>query len=146
MRGAPRWFGQLTWELPWSVAALRARIVARQNPIPSRSGCYVFTGSSGALVPGRVLYVGKAIDLRRRVRVYLIDYMKTVATAHKGGAFLFDYRDRNGDDNTYVRWAIYGDPIGLEGALMDYLEPWYNDRNEEIQLADEELLDASLLP
>ena len=72
--------------------------------------------------------------------------MKTAATKHKGRAFLFDYRDKHGDDNVYVRWAVYGDPVGLEGALISYLEPWYNDRDEDVELADEELLEASLLP
>ena len=146
MARAPIWFGQLTWELPWTVAALRARIKARQNPSPSRSGCYVFTATAGKLVPGAVLYVGKAIDLRSRLRGYLVDYMKSAATKHKGRAFLFQYRHAHGDDNVFVRWAIFGDPVGLEGALMDYLEPAYNDRDEIVELAGDEHLDPSLLP
>jgi len=157
MSKAPLWLGQLTWEVPWNVAALRARIEAGQNPIPSRPGCYVFTATAGKLVPGKVLYVGKADDLRTRISGrettrtpraggYLVDYMKTAKTRHKGCAFLFEYRYDHGDDNLYVRWAIIGDPIRLEGALIDYLKPDCNDRQETVELADDELLDPSLLP
>jgi hypothetical protein len=146
MAKAPLWFKQLTWELPWSVAALRAKIKARQSPIPSRPGCYVFTNSAGEMVVDEVLYVGKAVDLRRRVTGYLVDYMKTKATKHKGRAFVFEYREIHTDDNIYVRWAIYGDPIGLEGGLIGYLHPQLNDRLEYNELADDGLLDPTFLP
>jgi hypothetical protein len=146
MPKAPLWFNQLTWALPWSVAALRAKIKARQSPVPSRPGCYVFTASPGAMVVDEVLYVGKALDLKRRVTGYLVDYMKTKPTDHKGRAFIFEYRDIYTDDNLYVRWAIYGDPTGLEGGLMAYLNPRMNDRLEDDELSDDELLDPALLP
>ncbi|MBY0512818.1 MAG: hypothetical protein K2P78_02785 [Gemmataceae bacterium] len=142
----PLWFTQLTWSLPLSVAAVRARMRARETPIPARPGCYAFTAAPAELAPGQVLYVGKAIDLRSRVRGYLVDYMKTAATKHKGRAFVFDYRHQHGDENTYVRWAVYGDPIRLEGALMEHLEPVMNDRIEYSDLDDDEGLDADLLP
>lgn len=142
---APLWYPQLTWSIPISVAILRSRM-REQNPIPSRPGCYAFTSTPGPLVPGQVLYVGKAIDLKTRIRGYLVDYMETAATKHKGRAFIFEYRDRHTNARIYVRWAIYGDPTGLEGGLIDYLEPQMNDRIEEVELADDERLDPKLLP
>jgi hypothetical protein len=121
-------------------------IKARQNPIPSRPGCYVFTSSQGEMVVDDVLYVGKAVDLRKRVVSYLVDYMQTKATKHKGKAFIFEYRHLNTDDNLYVRWAIYGDPIGLEGGLIGYLHPQLNDRFEYDELAYDEGLNPTFLP
>jgi len=98
------------------------------------------------MVVDEVLYVGRALDLRRRVTGYLVDYMKTKATKHKGRAFIFEYRDIHKDDNIYVRWAIYGGPIGLEGGLIAYLNPRLNDRFEDDELSDDEFLDPKLLP
>jgi excinuclease UvrABC nuclease subunit len=146
MPRAPVWYDQLTWSVPLSVAVVRARIHARANPIPPRPGCYVFTDGPGAMVPGDVLYVGKAIDLKSRVRGYLVDYMTTAATKHKGRAFVFEYRHLYGDDRLFVRWAIYGDPVRLEGALIEHLEPQMNDRLEAVELADDESLDPDLMP
>jgi hypothetical protein len=139
----PVWFNQLVWGLPWSVAALRARIKADQNPIPDRPGCYVFTGDAGdTLVRGAVLYVGKAMNLRTRLRGYLVDYMKTAPSKHKGKVLIFDHRHQHGDDNCFVRWTMYGDPIGLEGALIVFLNPLCNDKIEEVELGDDESLDS----
>jgi hypothetical protein len=55
MSQVPAWYNQLTWSVPMSVALVRSRIQARQNPIPPRPGCYVFTGAPDALVPGRYM-------------------------------------------------------------------------------------------
>lgn len=132
---APVWYQQLQFS--------PIHAVNRISPtgIPDLPGCYLFTANDGALVPENVLYVGKAKNLRTRLRGYLVNYMAVKATNHKGRAFLFDYRDRFGDGRLFVRWTIYGDPSTLEASLIDYLNPDFNDRYETAGFADEEALD-----
>ena len=113
----------------------------KSRDLPDRPGCYVFTADGGPLVPGQVLYVGKALSLRSRVRGYLVDYMETAPTRHKGRAFLFEYRHDKGDNKLFLRWTLYGDPTTLEASLIDHLEPLFNDRQESDPFADDEGLD-----
>ena len=49
------------------VARAKIKRCARQSPIPSRPGCYVFTNSPGEMVVDEVLYAGKAVDLKEGV-------------------------------------------------------------------------------
>jgi hypothetical protein len=137
----PLWYTQTHFNSPRPVSGIKAA-----RDIPDLPGCYVFTETRGALTPGRVLYVGKAFSLKTRVRGYLVDYMKTKATKHKGRAFIFEYRDDHGDRNLYLRWAIYGDPGELEASLIDYLRPDCNDRDEANPLADDEPLNPAYMP
>lgn len=140
----PRWFAQLTWSPPWSVAALNQQRVA----IPGQPGCYVFTEHGGALMPDDVLYVGKAKRLRSRLGGYLVDYRKTRPTKHKGRAFIFERRHTAGDHATFVRWTVYGGKTGeLEANLCLFLWPSCTDRWEtEHELwDDDEGLDQQLL-
>ena len=132
----PLWYTQLHFNAPRPIP-----LVKLARDIPDRPGCYVFTSSAGPLRPGEVLYVGKALSLRSRLRGYLVDYMTTAPTKHKGRAFLFEYRHDRGDRNLYLRWTIYGDPRQLEASLIDYLEPMFNDRDETDPFSDDEPLD-----
>lgn len=136
----PNWYAQLVWQGPFSVAT-----VARGN-VPEAPGLYVFTDNPGPLAPGKVLYVGKAKCLKQRLGGYLVDYMATAPTKHKGRAFIFEHRHDHGDQNTYLRWAVYGDPIAVEGSLIQFLEPACNDRFEPAFLEDYDELDARFMP
>ncbi len=135
MAASPVWFKQIRFSTACAVNRIH------KNKLPSLPGCYVFTAGRGALVPDKVLYVGKAIDLRNRLRGYLVNYMETAATTHKGRAFLFEYRYKFGDGKLFLRWTIYGDPNTLEASLIDYLNPMFNDRTEPDGFADEEGVD-----
>jgi len=50
-------------------------------------------------------------------------------------------RDKRGNRNLYVRWTIYGDPVGIEGDLILFLEPAFNSRWEDTNLTEDEALD-----
>jgi len=141
MASPPLWYGQLIFSHPEPVSRLRVT-----RAIPDLPGCYVFTESPGPLVPGQVLYVGKANRLKSRLGGYLVDYMQTTPTRHKGRAFIFEHRHRFGDQRLFVRWTIYGDPASLEGSLIAYLNPAMNDRDELPGLADDEALDPRSSP
>jgi len=141
MESKPLWYRQVQFTPPRPIPIVRAA-----HDIPDRPGCYVFTADNGPLVPGNVLYVGKALSLRKRVRGYLVDYMRTAPTRHKGRAFIFEYRHDHGEMNLFLRWTIYGDPSQLEASLIDHLNPACNDRDEGDTFADDEPLDARYLP
>lgn len=134
----PVWYKQLDFSIaqPISIARERGRI-------PGRPGCYVFTETSGILVPESVLYVGMALDLRERLQIYFFDYTQkdVPKDVHKGGAFIWDARKTRSDQRVFVRWTIYGDPRTLEASLIDYLNPQCNSRYETGGFADDEGLD-----
>jgi excinuclease UvrABC nuclease subunit len=141
MATPPLWYTQVQFN-----AARPIPLVRLARDIPDRPGCYVFTADGGPLVPGRVLYVGKALSLRERVPGYLVDYLRTRPTTHKGRAFLFEHRHLHGDRNLFLRWTIYGEPRQLEASLIDYLQPQCNDRWESDPFADDEPLDPRFVP
>jgi len=143
MSAGPAWFEQLNWSAVWSVAAL----ANNRRPIPEGSGCYVFTEEASGLRPGKVLYIGKAENLRTRLGGYLVDYRNTRPTKHKGRAFVFEHRDRIGDHATYLRWVLYGGKTGeLEANLCEFLWPDCTDRWEKHELwDDDESIDPRLL-
>jgi hypothetical protein len=127
MASIPKWFAQLNWSHVWSVAELSLN----RNSIPDISGCYIFTADASGLRPNRVLYVGKATNLRQRLGGYLVDYMNTTTTDHKGRAFIFEHRSKVGDHKTFVRWVEYGGkPEELEANLCEFLWPDCTDRWE----------------
>ena len=137
MSDLPLWFTQLYWSSPVKISQIHT------GNIPPQPGCYVFTEDDGPLVPGNVLYVGKAIRLRTRIPGYLADYRNIKATDHKGKAFIFEARHKG--KQLYLRWTLYGDTIGLEGDLIGHLEPQVNSRWEEEFLADDEGLDPQFV-
>lgn len=108
---------------------------------------YAFTQDPGPLVPERLLYVGKAANLRRRLGGYLVDYTRTAVTSHKGRAFLFEFRRTHGDHRLFLRWVVYGGHLDeLESSLIWHLNPQLNDRYECFPLlADDETLDQRML-
>ena len=133
---APIWYTQVQFSPPRPAGQVAG------PSIPDSPGCYVFTESAGPLVPGKVLYIGRALSLRDRLRGYLVDFMATAPTRHKGRAFIFEHRHKHGNNRLFLRWAIYGDPNTLEASLIDHLNPVMNDRWESAGFADEESLDA----
>jgi len=137
----PTWFKQLSWSPTRSVGSMK------RSDIPSISGCYALTSRNRALLENNVLYVDKTTNLRNRVWGYLNDYMNVKPTSHKGRGFIFEYRDKYGDENLYARWTIFGGNIDhLEANLIWYLNPELNDRYEQGELWDDtELLDPKLL-
>ncbi len=137
----PLWYTQVHFN-----AARAIPLVKTAGDIPDRPGCYVFTANDGPLVPGEVLYVGKALRLKSRVRGYLVDYMKTAPTKHKGRAFLFEFRHLHGDKALFLRWTVYGDPSQLEASLIDHLRPQLNDRDEGNPFGDDEGLNPVFMP
>jgi excinuclease UvrABC nuclease subunit len=138
----PLWYTQVQFNPARPIPLVR---IARD--IPDGPGCYVFTEDAGPLVPGQVLYVGRARNLRRRVGGYLVDYMAaTRPTTHKGRAFIFHHREQKQDRNVFLRWTVYGDPVQLEASLIDLLDPQYNDRFESNPYADDEWLDPRFMP
>jgi len=137
----PLWYTQVQFNAARPIPLVRAA-----RDIPDKPGCYVFTADGGPLVPGKVLYVGKALSLKERVPGYLVDYMRTAPTTHKGRAFLFEHRHTHGDRNLFLRWTIYGEPRQLEASLIDYLNPQCNDRFESNPFADDEALDPRFMP
>ncbi len=142
MSDVPAWYSQLRWSPARSIRAIRANMSQIPHGV---AGCYVFTRNSGEKIPGKVLYVGKAINLRTRLPGYLVDYMKTRPTKHKGRAFMFEARSHSGDNNIYLQWTQYGDPNRLEAGLIDYLEPQCNDRFEQDGFYDDESLDEKFI-
>jgi hypothetical protein len=143
MSAVPKWFEQLRWSATWSVVAL----ANNRQIIPEQPGCYVFTDDAGGLRPNHVLYVGKATNLRNRLGGYLVSYINTRPTKHKGRAFVFEQRARTGDHATFVRWVVYGGKPGeLESNLCDFLWPHCTDRWETHELwEDDETIDPRLL-
>ncbi len=143
----PAWFAQLAWNGPYTVQHLNN---GNRDAIPRAPGCYVFTSTPGEARPTQTLYVGQAVDLRRRLPSYLIDYTRPKQReTHKGKSFLLEHRSQNGDHGLFVRWAEYaGDLNILEASLMNFLNPMFNSRDDDTfhpLFDDDELLDPRLI-
>lgn len=82
------------------------------NKLPSTSGVYLFKNSAG-----EVVYVGKAIDIRRRVKSYF----------RKGQIDpRMEYMVRNADRVETIRTTSEFDAITLEAKLIQELQPKFN--------------------
>lgn len=143
----PRWFDQLTWMGPYTVQHLNH---GNRNTIPHAPGCYVFTSTPARARPTQTLYVGKAVNLRRRIPSYLIDYTRPKQREpHKAKGFLLEHRSQHGDHGLFVSWAEYAGELEiLEASLINFLNPMFNSRAEDTfnpLFDDDELLDPRLI-
>ena len=137
MSALPKWYAQLKWSAPITLAALNLN----RRVIPDFPRHYAFTLDPGPLLPGGVFYVGEAkTSLARRLPVYLVDWTQPKASeSHKGKGFILRLRKNRGDHGVFLRWVEYGgagpDVSLLESSLIDFLEPRYNDRDESVGTA-----------
>ena len=145
----PRWFAQLKWEGPFTVADLNN---GRRGDIPEMPGCYVFTIVDAPPRPTQTLYVGLSKNLSGRLPTYLVhDIKKNVPSRgkHKGKLFLLGERENRTDYGVWVQWAVYAGEIRiLEASLINYLNPDYNSRDEDTMnplFGDDELLEPYLI-
>ena len=134
---APSWYKQLQWSEPVNVATMTPSQVPDQ-----RSGCYVFCAGHGTLVPeSNILYVGRAYNLRNRLRTYYNHIRCSKDTKHLGAYLLGHYATQLGADRIFVRWTLLANYRDFEGALMDYLAPHFNSRDELAMCEDTEEFD-----
>jgi hypothetical protein len=124
-------------KLQWS----RAHCVKdlERSMLPDRPGIYVFTrtDTEPVSVASGVLYIGKTdgvtTSLRQRVWGYCVDNPDPSGEPHRGRRQIFEYRKRPpGDNQLFVRWTVYSDAGGIEGALIYLFEPPFNTRTELI--------------
>lgn len=131
-------FEKLNWSDPHKVAELRREV------IPDRPGIYVFTRTRAQPDNTRnTLYVGKSDGVKTSLRARLWGYCVTPIpnhSEHAGRRQLFQYRKANKDRFLFVRWTVYSDASGIEGALIHVLDPPFNTRLETVW-ADERDLD-----
>jgi len=131
-------------QLKWSDAHRPSQL--RRVVIPDRPGIYLFTRSRALPTNGRnALYVGKTDGVQTSLRARLWGYCVTpipnpLREEHSGRRLLFQYRKANKDRNLFVRWTVYSDAGGIEGALIHLLDPLFNSRLESVW-ADERDLD-----
>jgi excinuclease ABC subunit C len=88
-------------------------IVAKVARFPTGPGVYVFTGSGG-----RVLYVGKATNLRARVRQYL--------RPGGDGRPLLRFLERDAEDVEFVAVRTEQEALLLEDTIVKRRRPAYN--------------------
>lgn len=138
---APAWFRDLGWSEPVRIEALRTN----RALIPNEPGVYVFTKYAGPLEKNTgVLYVGKADALNTRLPSYLADPREVPLFSQKYGAprlsstlrhpgkslLLMEIQQHTrvagAESGVWVRWVRQGDPLALEGRLIDYLQPAFN--------------------
>lgn len=146
MAQTPVWFQSIRWSTPIAVRTLRnVRAL-----IPNKPGVYVFTKHNHpTLIPGHgILYIGIAeTALSQRFRKYLGDPAKIKILGRSGNIstnlkhqaqvqLLLEtmHGDIGGLDTVWVRWFPYAKAALIEGALMDYLQPGFNVRTEQIKL------------
>lgn len=133
-------FTKLKWSDPHKVAELRREV------IPDLPGIYVFTRTRARPVNTRnTLYVGKndgpKTSLRARLWGYCVSLIPDPGReSHAGRRQIFQYRKANRDGYLFVRWTVYSDASGIEGALIHLLDPPFNTRLETVW-ADERDLD-----
>jgi excinuclease UvrABC nuclease subunit len=121
--------------------------LARET-LPDRPGIYVFTSTSDALNDVSTLYVGKADGARTSLRERVWGYCVTpipLHSPHAGRQRIFQYRKmhqafKGKEHNLFVRWTVYSDASGIEGALIHLLTPTFNTRIETVW-ADEQDID-----
>jgi excinuclease ABC subunit C len=92
---------------------VKPSIVAKVARFPTGPGVYVFTGAGG-----RVLYVGKATNLRARVRQYL--------RPGGDGRPLLRFLERDAEDVEFVAVRTEQEALLLEDTIVKRRRPAYN--------------------
>ena len=92
---------------------MRESIVAKVARFPTGPGVYVFTGAGG-----KVLYVGKASNLRARVRQYL--------RPGGDGRPLLRFLERDAEDVEFVAVRTEQEALLLEDTIVKRRKPAYN--------------------
>ena len=122
--------------------------------MPTGPGVYVFTKDTrDGIEPGPwILYVGKSRTLRSRISQYLADPgVVTIGSRKHPGRFNTSLKHagktqimieamHGGGRHVWVRWAECRRPERVEGALIAYLDPGYNSREEPPLLAHDDSL------
>ena len=135
----PPWSASLIWSNPNTLHNLRSQ----RGQIPSKSGIYVFSKVPFINSPGGILYVGKATSLKTRLASYLGDPAETrifsrdgsrtsTTLKHPGKVQILMEAMHCGGHNIWVSWTCHASPGRLEGALIEWLQPAFNSRMEEV--------------
>ncbi len=101
--------------LKYFIMAVPDYLQATLDSLPTKPGCYIMKNESGT-----VIYVGKAINLRNRVRSY---FHQSAAQTHKGRELMKRIRE--------IEWIITGSELEaliLEMNLIKRYRPRYNVR------------------
>jgi len=92
--------------------------VDRIDEIPKETGCYIFSSFNPKTEKTKVLYVGKAINLRNRVRQYFVEDRDI-------RAFVQFIREKT-NKIEYIVVSTEQDALVLENELIKKLNPSYN--------------------
>jgi hypothetical protein len=137
----PAWYRSLARRGPYTVA----EVIQDSGKIPATPGCYVFRSSDGT-----VLYVGMSGEGAATIRSrfagagYLRDPNTIPSGAHAGSLRILQHRAKVGDTKVTVEFYDgffvdtgqatvahpIGDPKGLEGSLIEELDPLFNTKKE----------------
>ena len=126
---------KLKWSDPHPVGELERQM------LPDRPGIYIFTSTNAVrLNDVATLYVGKTDGVETSLRARAWGYCVKPAPKrcpHTGRQYIFQYRrihtnSKGVESNLFLRWAVYSDAAGIEGALIYLLKPTFNTRIETI--------------
>lgn len=173
MPSEPRWYAEIPFSEPIPVALLRVKrdlipsgkgvyvfANTRGRVDPESGRWHHLPGSTGGN-----LYVGITVaqTLRQRLRGYLRKRPHEVrinssSLRHAGLAQLFvafaQWHNLRGEEPAdvaadearfWLRWAVLKNPHRVEGALIDYLRPAFNTRQEKILLSPHDALGDQVL-
>ncbi len=93
--------------------------LSNYHKVPKKSGCYVLTNYDED-----ILYIGQAVDMRRRFEEHLDDPKKTRATS-KGHAFWFHWLewDKMKLNSLEGGWANFYKATEGERPIMNLIDP-----------------------
>ena len=90
-------------------------LLAKIRTIPPKPGCYLYKNAEGT-----VIYVGKAKNLRARVRSYFLEGQRKLANAKTGTLM------REAVDLEYILVANEREALALENNLIKQRKPRFN--------------------
>ena len=132
-------FSVLKWSKPHAVAGIQRAL------FPDRPGIYLFTRSNASTVtPADALYVGKNDGAKTSLRARIGGYCRTpipnpLGEPHRGRRQIFQYRIANHDTQLFVRWCVYSDARGIEGRLIELLDPPFNTQIEKVWTDEDDI-------